>query len=129
MSSLPDQGGDERDDPRCFVGPPPAEEGLLGLALIDESCDPSCFVRAERDMPPPDVASRRMRLSRDAALTARELEVASLLARQISNREIAGKLHISERTVEHHVQSVLGRLALRSRFQVTEDLLAQHGFA
>ncbi len=129
MSSLPDHGGDERDDPRCFVGPPSPEEALPGLAPIDDSYDPRCFVRAERDTPPADGASGRMRLSRDAVLTAREHEVASLLARQISNREIAGRLHISERTVEHHVQSVLGRLSLRSRFQVTEDLLAQHGFA
>jgi DNA-binding NarL/FixJ family response regulator len=129
MSSLPDHGGDERDDPRCFVGPPSAEEALPGLALIDESYDPRCFVRGERDTPPADEKSRRARLARDTALTARERQVASLLARQISNREIAGALRISERTVEHHVQSVLGRLALRSRFQVTDDLLEGHGFA
>jgi DNA-binding NarL/FixJ family response regulator len=129
MSSLPDPGGDDRDDPRCFVGPPLPEEALPGLALIDESYDPSCFVRLKSDTPPSDWVARRVKLSRDTVLTAREREVASLLARQISNREIARALLISERTVEHHVQSVLGRLALRSRFQVTEDLLAQHGFA
>jgi len=62
-------------------------------------------------------------------LTARECEVALLLTEQVSNREIGRRLRISERTVEHHVQSVLARLGLRSRFQVTDDLLGAQGCA
>lgn len=66
--------------------------------------------------------SRRDRAS--GALTARELEVARLIASAESNRSIAERLGISERTVEHHVESILGRLGLRSRWLITPVLLA-----
>ncbi len=51
-------------------------------------------------------------------LTRREREVVALLARGRTNREIADALIISERTVENHVSSVLGKLGLESRAQV-----------
>jgi DNA-binding NarL/FixJ family response regulator len=48
-------------------------------------------------------------------LTQRESEVLSLLAWGLTNREIADRLVISPKTVEHHVSQVLGKLGLRSR--------------
>ncbi len=51
-------------------------------------------------------------------LTPREQEVLQLIATGCSNREIAEKLYISERTVKNHVNSVLRRLNLRDRTQV-----------
>jgi DNA-binding NarL/FixJ family response regulator len=51
------------------------------------------------------------------ALTAREHEVLLLLAAGLSNREIATRLSISERTARTHVSSILDKLALRSRTQ------------
>jgi predicted ATPase/DNA-binding CsgD family transcriptional regulator len=60
-----------------------------------------------------------------ARLTPRELEVARLLADAESNRSIAERLGISERTVEHHVESILSRLGVRSRWLVTADLIAR----
>ncbi|MGW0579380.1 helix-turn-helix transcriptional regulator [Streptomyces sp. NPDC002920] len=50
-----------------------------------------------------------------AALSPRELEVLSELARGRSNREIAARLHITEHTVKFHVANILPKLGARSR--------------
>lgn len=48
-------------------------------------------------------------------LTAREVDVLKLLIRGDSNRQIAGTLYISERTVAVHVSNILGKLGVRNR--------------
>ena len=60
---------------------------------------------------------RGKRLTHDA-LTAREIEVARLIARGLSNREIAATLVVSERTAEGHVQNILDKLSFDSRTQI-----------
>jgi pimeloyl-ACP methyl ester carboxylesterase/DNA-binding CsgD family transcriptional regulator len=52
------------------------------------------------------------------ALSRREREVAQLLARGLSNREIAVRLYLSERTIDNHVHHILDKLGFDSRVQV-----------
>ena len=75
---------------------------------------------------------RRSTLADPAGLTVREREVLARLAGGKTNREIAAALHLSERTVAHHVSSVLAKLGAATRTAAVGEarrrgLLAQDG--
>ena len=57
-------------------------------------------------------------------LSQRERQVAELMARGLSNPQIADHVHRSERTVEHHVSAVLSKLGVASRSEVAARLPA-----
>ncbi len=53
-----------------------------------------------------------------ASLSAREHEVADLVARGNTNKEIAAELYLSEKTVESHLSRIFGKLGASKRAQV-----------
>jgi predicted ATPase/DNA-binding CsgD family transcriptional regulator len=61
----------------------------------------------------------------DSGLTKREREVAALIAEGLSNREIAARLVVAQRTAEGHVENILSKLGFTSRAQVAGWLAAQ----
>jgi non-specific serine/threonine protein kinase len=69
-------------------------------------------------LPAETTSARRVEAERHGGLTAREREVALLVARGKSNRNIAGDLVLSERTVETHVTNILLKLGFTSRAQI-----------
>jgi DNA-binding CsgD family transcriptional regulator len=62
--------------------------------------------------------SARVQAGTPGGLTRREREIAALLAEGLSNKEIAARLVISQRTAETHVDHILGKLGMTSRAQV-----------
>ncbi len=71
---------------------------------------------------------RRPRAERPAApngLTRREREIAELVADGLTNKEIAARLTIAQRTAEGHVERVLARLGFTSRAQIAAWIAAQ----
>ena len=95
---------------------------LEALAIYERIGDTRDARRLETKLAP--ALRRRERKSR---LTAREAEVAALVASGKSNREIGEALTISERTVENHVASIFNKLGVGSRVEVAARLA--HGAA
>jgi DNA-binding CsgD family transcriptional regulator len=83
-------------------------EQAVAYALSEAKPDPSTTPVPER-APTEDPTGN---------LTRREREVATLVARGLTNRQVAEELSISERTVANHVAKMLSKLGLRSRAQI-----------
>jgi DNA-binding NarL/FixJ family response regulator len=64
--------------------------------------------------------------ARHMPLTAREREVAALVAEGLTNRQIAERLVISERTADNHMANILGKLGFDTRARVAV-WAAEHG--
>ena len=98
----------------------------LGLALLGST--PTAGVRellasaatgaARLGMAAVQQRAERARTAAGSPLTARERDVASLVGQGLTNRQIAERLIVSERTAQNHVQHILGKLGLANRVQV-----------
>jgi DNA-binding NarL/FixJ family response regulator len=67
-------------------------------------------------------AGHRVRSTRHtwpAGLSEREVEVLRLVAQGLGNREMAGRLGLSERTVHHHIQHIYQKLGISTRAAAT----------
>jgi DNA-binding NarL/FixJ family response regulator len=84
-----------------------------GEALLAPSVTRRLLDRVASRLPP----ANDDRIPALSELTEREMEVLKLLARGLSNAEIAEKLVVSETTVKTHVSRVLAKLDLRDRVQ------------
>jgi DNA-binding NarL/FixJ family response regulator len=84
----------------------------IGAALLSPSITRRLVERFAKPQPMPAADPGEM-----ARLTARETEVFRLLARGMSNAEIAASLIVTEATVKTHVAGILAKLDLRNRAQ------------
>ncbi len=98
--------------------------GAAGYLLKEEA--PEVIVRAIREVArggeyfSPAVAAKAAawaRGERPGGLTERELEVLRCMAEGLSNKEIAARLHMTERTVAFHVSNILQKLGVASRVE------------
>jgi DNA-binding NarL/FixJ family response regulator len=97
---------------------PPAQlaDGIRAVAAGDALLAPAVTRRLIEEFSRMG-AAHRVQSSELDELTARELEVLRLMARGLSNAEIADTLVLSDTTVKTHVAHVLGKLGLRDRVQ------------
>jgi DNA-binding NarL/FixJ family response regulator len=69
----------------------------------------------------------RLRMNYPAELSRREQEVLTLLLDNLANKELADRLHISERTVKFHVSNVLAKFGVRRRADLILLCYQRHG--
>ncbi|MFI6643707.1 ATP-binding protein [Streptomyces sp. NPDC050504] len=91
-----------------------------GLLTLDAAVEAAL---AQDTATAPEVPSQRSGPA--DGLTPRERQVAALVSEGLTNREIAGKLVVSKRTVDSHVEHILTKLGFTSRSQIA----ALHGAA
>src|SRR5688572_3498875 len=85
-----------------------------GAQVLPTQLTNSLFSQIVRNAAVKDAA----RVIDSVRLTSREKQVIDLLGEGLSNKEIAGRLHIAVHTVKSHVHNVLEKLALHSRLEV-----------
>src|SRR5215472_557070 len=78
-----------------------------GFVYLDPACARDLAQQVRAPLPPSGPASEH--------LTPRELEVLGMLAEGLGNREIAGRLGVSDHTVKFHISSILDKLGAATR--------------
>jgi DNA-binding CsgD family transcriptional regulator len=86
--------------------------------MFDEMGMTAFAGRARAELRATGERARPRSLGTPEVLTAQEAQIARLAAERLSNREIAGQLFISARTVEYHLHKVFRKLDVTSRVQL-----------
>jgi DNA-binding CsgD family transcriptional regulator len=103
---------------RCGLPAFAAEARLLLAEVLPPGAEATALARAGADTVRA-LGITTLHVTRPAnPLSAREQEVAALVARGLSNRQIAEQLFLSERTAQNHVQHILTKLDLSNRAQI-----------
>ena len=88
---------------------------LLKGLLRKELLETIRAVHAGQKRIPPEVATQLADYAAEEALTPREIDVLRLVAEGNANKQIAGRLEISEETVKGHVKNILAKLRANDR--------------
>ena len=118
----------------CFAALKAGASGYVLKTIADRDIVEACraAMRGEPFLYPPTIRTMMRSyldapdLTPGAPLTAREQEVAKLVAESYSTEEIADLLAISPRTVERHRENILARLGMRDRVALTRWAI-RHG--
>nr|WP_239062938.1 response regulator transcription factor [Streptomyces sp. SID13031] len=102
---------------------PAVSEARLALAVFEDLGASGDADRSAKWLRSAGVAAARVGPKGAGVLTKREQAVLQLLAEGLPNPEIAERLYISRRTVEHHVASLLSKLGLRNRTEAAAFVL------
>jgi ATP/maltotriose-dependent transcriptional regulator MalT len=109
-----------------------SDKWVEAMAILDEVraiCTP---LGAKRALTQADALASRLTTRHPlapaypAGLSAREVDVLRLVAAGLMNSEIAGRLFLSERTIEKHLQSVYNKLGSSSRTTATRFAIEHH---
>ena len=92
----------------------------LGATAVFEKMKLSMRTSGIRNIPR---GIRKSTRSNPALLTDRELDVLQLLNEGIQNKEIAARLFISAKTVDHHISSILFKLDAKSRTKAVQEAI------
>lgn len=110
---------------RALAESPEAGDHSAAAAIFEElGARPALELLAarSREVEPP-IRRRGPRASTRAnvaGLTNRQLDVLELVARGLTNAEIADRLFRSEKTIDHHVSAILGKLEVRNRTEAAQ---------
>lgn len=114
------QAGDPFAEAMTWTDSPSPDDRVNGIRLLDSigavgTADRLRVALRQEGLVVVPQRPRESTRANPAGLTNRQLEVAQLVARGLSNAEIAGRLFISPKTADHHVSAILTKLDVPNR--------------
>ena len=102
--------------------PPAVEQLERSVSLLDGVGAAPFAGRVEPDLAAAGAVARRGRSAAPTDLTPHERDVAILVARGNTNREVAAQLYVSQKAVEYHLGNIFAKLGLSNRRQIASRL-------